>query len=376
MQFSILSITTVILAVSGAIDVQHSYIVKLKDTIRIPMQTHIDVVKSLFQDRTNFNEIKAIHENIGNMYNAKFSPNVLAKVKKMKEVEYVEPDSIVTIGTVQNNATWGLNRISQITKLRNTNYKYKYNYDGAGVTVYVVDTGIMINHPEFEGRARFGARFAGANDKDENGHGTHCAGTVGSKSYGVAKKVNLVAVRVLDDEGAGAMSGVIAGIDWVVGHRKKSEPSIITMSLGGGIVRSLNLAVEAAVKNGITVLVAAGNEDQDACDTSPASAPNAITVGATDMYDRRADFSNYGKCVDVFAPGVDILSTWNNGKTNIISGTSMATPHVAGLVAVFLSESHDTPKEVTKKLVKLASKGMVRGARFGSPNLLVHNGVF
>ncbi|KAJ9058031.1 hypothetical protein DSO57_1016713 [Entomophthora muscae] len=237
------------------------------------MQTHIDVVKSLFQDRTNFNEIKAIHENIGNMYNAKFSPNVLAKVKKMKEVEYVEPDSIVTIGTVQNNATWGLNRISQITKLRNTNYKYTYNYDGAGVTVYVVDTGIMINHPEFEGRARFGARFAGTNDKDENGHGTHCAGTVGSKSYGVAKKVNLVAVRVLDDEGAGAMSGVIAGIDWVVGHRKKSEPSIITMSLGGGIVRSLNLAVEAAVKNGITVLVAAGNEDQDACDTSPCLRP-------------------------------------------------------------------------------------------------------
>ncbi|KAJ9056420.1 hypothetical protein DSO57_1033191 [Entomophthora muscae] len=375
MQFSNLSILNAIIAVSCAIDIQHSYIVKLKGTIRIPMQIHIDVVKSLFQDRSNFNEIKAIHKNIGNMYNAKFSPNVLAKVKKMKEVEYVEPDSIVTINTIQNNATWGLNRISQLPKLRNTNYKYKYNYDGKDVTVYVLDTGILVEHPEFEGRARFGARFAGTNNKDEHGHGTHCAGTVGSKTYGVAKKVSLVAVRVLDKNSFGPMSGVVAGIDWVLGHHKASEPSVITMSLSGGIYKSLNLAIDTAISRGIPVVVAAGNKNQDACTNSPASAPNAITVGATDMNDYRAKFSNYGKCVDVFAPGVDILSTWNNGKTNTISGTSMATPHVAGLIAGFLSKSHLTPKEVTKKLLSLAVQDMVADAKFGTPNLLVNNGI-
>ncbi|KAJ9064663.1 hypothetical protein DSO57_1028024 [Entomophthora muscae] len=207
MQFSILSVATVILAVSGTIHVKNSYIVKLKEMTRIPMQTHIDVVKSLFQNKAGIDKIKAIHENIGNMYSATFSPSVLAKVKQMREVEYVEPDSIVTINTVQHNATWGLNRISQLLKLRTTDYKYNYTYDGSGVTVYVVDTGILISHPEFEGRARFGARFVGPNDKDENGHGTHCAGTVGSKTYGVAKKASLVAVRVLDREGEGPHLG-------------------------------------------------------------------------------------------------------------------------------------------------------------------------
>ncbi|KAJ9049034.1 hypothetical protein DSO57_1028734 [Entomophthora muscae] len=335
------------------------------------MQTHIDVVKSLFQDRSNFNEIKAIHKNIGNMYSAKFSPNVLAQVKKMREVEYVEPDSIVTINTIQNNATWGLNRISQLPKLRNTNYKY----DGKGVTVYVLDTGIMVEHPECEGRARFDARFAGTNNKDEHGHGTHCAGTVGSKTYGVAKKVSLVAVRVLDKNSFGPMSGVVAGIDWVLGHHKASEPSVITMSLSGGIYKSLNLAINTAISRGIPVVVAAGNKNQDACTNSPASAPNAITVDATDINDYRAKFSNYGKCVDVFAPGVNILSTWNNGKTNTISGTSMAAPHVAGFIAGFLSKSHLTPKEVTQKLLSLAVKDMVADAKFGTPNLLVNNGI-
>nr|ADK37839.1 putative subtilisin-like protease precursor [Entomophthora planchoniana] len=375
MKFSIFSIFAVILTVSGAIDVQDSYIVKLKETVRLPMQTHIDVVKSLFKDRSGINEIKAIHENIGYMYNAKFSKEVLAQVQAMGEVEYVEADSVVSIKTTQKGATWGLNRISQKSKLTNTTYQYNYQYDGSGVNVYIVDTGIMIKHPEFEGRARFGARFEGQNDNDENGHGTHCAGTVGSKSYGVAKKANLVAVRVLDEEGSGSISAVISGIDWVVGDHAKGDSSVLSMSLGGGKISALNTAVEAAVKGGVVVVVAAGNEDDDACDTSPASAPSAITVGATDMKDNRAYFSNYGECVDVFAPGVDILSTWNNGKTNSISGTSMATPHVAGLAAYFLSESKGTPKQITDKIIKSSSENLIKDVGSGSPNLLINNNV-
>ncbi|KAJ9049035.1 proteinase B [Entomophthora muscae] len=375
MKFTIQAISTVILAVSGAINVQNSYIVKLKETTRIPMQIHIDVVKSLFTERTGINKIKAVHENIGSMYTANFSPAVLAKVKEMQEVEFVEADSIVTINTVQNGATWGLNRISQKPKLSNTTYQYSYKYDGAGVNVYVVDTGIMVNHPEFQGRARFGARFIGSNDEDENGHGTHCAGTIASKSYGVAKQANLIAVRVLDEEGSGSISGVISGIDWVVGDHTGATASVLSMSLGGGKMASLNRAVKAAVKSGVVVVVAAGNEDQDACYTSPASEPSAITVGATDMEDSRAYFSNYGKCVDVFAPGVDIVSTWNNGETNSISGTSMAAPHVAGLAAYFLSESHLNPKEITDKILKLSSKDLIKGVGSGSPNLLINNDV-
>ncbi|KAI0244406.1 hypothetical protein L0F63_002925 [Massospora cicadina] len=350
-----------------------SYIVKLKGDVRVEMQAHIRQVETLFKARLGVgsNRIEAVYRNLGHMYNARFTEDVLEKVLELDEVEFIESDATVTINKVQNGSTWGLNRISQKSKLNTTDYQYRYIFDGSGVTVYVADTGIDIDHPEFEGRARFGARFAGTNDLDEDGHGTHCAGTIGSKTYGVAKNVGLVAVRVLDEFGSGTISGVVSGIDWVVGNR--TTDSVISMSLGGGKSQALNDAVEAAIANGVMVVVAAGNEGTDACETSPASAPNAITVGAIDRHDARAYFSNYGSCVDVFAPGVDILSTWKGGNTNTISGTSMATPHVAGLLAYFLSEKTASPHHLANKLIRLASKNLILNPGPGSPNLLVNN---
>ncbi|KAI0244112.1 hypothetical protein L0F63_001794 [Massospora cicadina] len=353
--------------------IEDSYLVKLKGNTKIPIDIHLAQVKKLFKPRSDGNAIRTVYSHLGSFYNARFTKDVHDKVKRMREVEFIEQDAIVSINAIQKNATWGLNRISQVDKLTTTDYSYTYGYDGSNVTVYVVDTGIKVGHPEFEGRARFGARFAGKTDEDENGHGTHCAGTIGSASYGVAKKATLVAVKVLDGSGSGSNSGVISGIDWIIGNRTEDDASVISLSLGGWKSKALNDAIEAAVASGVVAVVAAGNDNRDACNYSPASAPSAITVGATDINDARASFSNYGKCVDVFGPGVKIISTWNNGETNTISGTSMATPHVAGLAAYFLSEKKGTPEEVGNRIVSLASKDKITNPGSDSPNLLIFN---
>lgn len=357
--------------------IEGSYIIKLKGDTRIPIQAHLDSVKELFsKQRSAGNSIESVYDNLGNMYNAKLTEDVLDKVKAMKEVEYVENDAEVKMFATQANAPWGLARISSRTKLPAAGpYSYTYTGDGSGVSVYVVDTGIKIDHPEFEGRARFGAKFAGKNNDDENGHGTHCAGTVGSKSYGVSKKVDLVAVKVLDGAGSGTLSGVVSGINWAAGDKKGTKGNVISMSLGGGKTQALNDAADAAYKKGFVVVVAAGNENQDACNVSPASTPSAITVAAMDVKDARASFSNFGKCVDVFGPGVNILSTWNNGATNTISGTSMATPHVAGLAAYYLSLEALTNDQLIAKISSTATKNLITNPGTGSPNLMVNNSV-
>ncbi|KAJ9066512.1 proteinase B [Entomophthora muscae] len=357
-------------AVVGALVVQ-KYIVKLKAVTRMQMSAHFVAIDRLAEGRGG---VGKVYENLGGMYNARFSRKMLEKVKAMPDVEYVELDQSVHVMMQQQSAPWGLARLSQRQRLWGSSFTYNYSGDGAGVSVYVVDTGIMVGHAEFGGRARFGAKFAGDNDLDEHGHGTHCAGTIGSKTYGVAKNATLVAVRVFDGSGAGTDSGVIAGIDWAVGDKKGSKGNVISMSLGGSKSQALNDAVEAAFARGFVVAVAAGNEGQDACESSPASAPNAITVGASDVSDKRASFSNYGKCVDVFAPGVDIESTWNNGNTNSISGTSMAAPHVAGLAAYFLSQASLTPTQVTAHLVALSTKDIISDSVLGTPNLMAFNG--
>jgi cerevisin len=235
----------------------------------------------------------------------------------------------------------------------------KYVYDangGEGVTAFVIDTGINVNHVEFEGRARWGKTIP-QNDVDEdgNGHGTHCAGTIASRKYGVAKAAKLVAVKVLGSNGSGSMSDVVAGVNWAAAEAKKLaadalaelkatgktsyKGSVANMSLGGGKSPSLDRAVNAAVDSGLHFAVAAGNDNKDACNYSPAAAEKAITVGASTIQDTPAYFSNHGPCVDVFAPGLDILSTWIGSPyaTNKISGTSMASPHVAGLLAYYIS---------------------------------------
>lgn len=251
---------------------------------------------------------------------------------------------------------------------------------GTGVTAYIIDTGVHVAHKNFEGRARIGKSFSGDGTRDGNGHGTHVAGTIGSKTYGIAKNVSLVAVKVLDNQGSGSTSNVIAGIDWAAKdsqtHGKKRK-TVANMSLGGGASKALDRAVTAATKHGLVFAVAAGNSGRDACLLSPARVAEAITVAASDKYDKLASFSERGKCVDIIAPGVNILSTWNNGKTNVISGTSMATPHVCGVVALALAErDFDTVEEVKTYIKEIASKDRIEGRLRGAPNSLLYNKVF
>jgi len=290
-------------------------------------------------------------------------------------VKYVEQDQIMSISTVQSGATWGLDRIDQrALPLSGT---YVYNADGTGVTVYIIDTGINLTHSDYSGRAFTGVDkvTAGGTAADCNGHGSHVAGTVGGTTYGVAKKVKLVAVRVLDCSGSGSNSGVIAGIDWVTANRVL--PAAANMSLGGGFSATLNSAVDRSTAAGVTYAIAAGNSTADACNSSPASAASGITVGATDINDAFASFSNFGTCVHINAPGVNITSAWigSNTATNTISGTSMAAPHVGGTAALYLQVNPSaTPSQVRSALTSNATASKISGVPAGTPNLLLYSG--
>ncbi|HEU5127153.1 MAG TPA: S8 family peptidase [Glycomyces sp.] len=310
-----------------------------------------------------------------NGYLTEMSAAEAAKVAADDAVAFVEQNRTVSVADVQNDPpSWGLDRVDQLDLPLDD--AYEYLGDGSGVTAYIVDTGILASHDEFTGRVGEGYDFVDgdADPTDCNGHGTHVAGTVGGTNYGLAKEVTLVGVRVLDCSGNGTFAGVIDGIEWVGDNA--SGPSVANMSLGGGYSAAVNAAVESAVDAGVVFAVAAGNETQNACNVSPASAAAAITVGATDSGDARAYFSNFGSCVDVFAPGVGITSAWigSDSATNTISGTSMASPHVAGAVAVYLSlnpgaSTDDAADWVTGN----AGSGKVSDPQ-GSPNLLLYTG--
>jgi serine protease len=293
---------------------------------------------------------------------------------KDDRVAFIEADQMFSVGATQNNATWGLDRIDQANLPLNNTYVYDQN--GTGVRAYVVDTGVRTSHTQFGGRASSG--FTAINDgngtNDCNGHGTHVAGTVGSSTYGVAKNVNIVAVRVLDCAGSGSNSGVLAGIDWVKANHIK--PAVANMSLGGGTSTALDNAVNATVAAGVTMVVAAGNDNNNACNYSPARAANAITVGSTSSNDGRSSFSNYGNCLDIYAPGSSITSTWSTGNSaiNTISGTSMAAPHVAGVAALYLDDNPNaSPAQVQSAIESAAIANKVSDAKTGSPNLLLNN---
>jgi subtilisin family serine protease len=291
------------------------------------------------------------------------------------EVEYVEQNGLVSISESQPEATWGIDRLDQHDLP--LNQTYLYNASGRGVHAYIIDTGIRVSHNEFGGRAEhsFDSIEDGEKGNDCNGHGTHVAATVGGNLYGVAKGVRLHAVRVLNCKGSGSIAGVIAGVDWVANNRQL--PAVANMSLGGGKSDALDDSVRRAVAAGITFVVAAGNENADACTRSPARTSEAITVGATSNDDARASFSNWGRCVDVFAPGHEILSAWptDDASTRVLSGTSMAAPHVAGVAALFLERNASaTPAAVSSALVDNSTDGKVAKRGKCSPNRLMFSG--
>ncbi|MCU4529448.1 S8 family peptidase [Acinetobacter sp. P1(2023)] len=294
-------------------------------------------------------------------------------MKKNPNVLSVENDTIMKIdATTQSNPDWGLDRIDQKTLPLNSAYSYLQT--GSGTTAYIVDTGILSTHQQFSGRVLSGytAISDGNGTTDCNGHGTHVAGTVGGSTYGVAKNVSLVPIRILGCDGSGASSNVIAGLDWILKNGKK--PAVVNMSLGGGASTSLDSAVENLFNNGYVMVVAAGNSNTDACSSSPARVSKAITVAATDNTDTRASYSNYGSCVDIFAPGSQINSSWigSNTATKVLNGTSMATPHVAGVVAEMLQSTPTaTPQTISTNLLNQASTNVVKSPS-GSPNRLLY----
>ncbi|KAL7934601.1 peptidase S8/S53 domain-containing protein [Trichoderma chlorosporum] len=319
-----------------------------------------------------------VYQHVLNGFAGKLDQETLDALRNHPDVEYIEQDAVVKVNTFvqQTGAPWGLGRISHKARGSTT-----YVYDdsaGEGTCAYVIDTGVDDSHPEFEGRADLLISYISGQNTDGNGHGTHVSGTIGSRSYGVAKKTQIYGVKVLDDSGSGTLSNVIAGMDFVARDSQTRDcpnGSVANMSLGGSFSASINQAAASLTSSGVFLAVAAGNDDTDARNTSPASEPSVCTVGATTSSDARASFSNYGSVVDILAPGQDILSTWPNRQTNIISGTSMATPHITGLGAYLLTlEGPKTPQALCSYIQALSNGGILSDIPSGTVNYLAFNG--
>ncbi|CAE6474402.1 unnamed protein product [Rhizoctonia solani] len=357
-----------------------TYIVKLKSGI-VP-GSHLS--SSRF---AQYNE-RVYDSRVLNGYAIGLTPSAMEvlKTKYADQIEYVEEDQVVysTSEIVQNDATWGLQRISQKATLPQgssaTSLNYTYRYDssgGEGVDIYVFDTGVYVEHEEFGGRATHAPVFIDNSEPgDRYGHGTHCAGTAAGAQYGVAKKANIIDVKVLSDNGSGSVSAIIAGLSWAVANAKSTNrPGVISMSLGsyGPSTGAQADAVRQTVANGLTVVVAAGNEASSATEWTPANVDEAIVVGNLDIFDSQYRTSNYGPTLDVFAPGTNVISAGITGPsaTKVDTGTSMAAPHVAGIVAYLLSlEGPRTPAELSARIVDLAVPGVLSGLSPNTTNLV------
>ena len=317
-------------------------------------------------------KLKHTYQNALNGFAVEMSAEDAEALSQDFRVKYVEEDGVVTVDTTQTNPPWGLDRIDQ--RNRPLSGTYTYNWTGSGVRAYVIDTGIRTTHTQFGGRASNVFDAFGGNGADCNGHGTHVAGTIGGSTYGVAKSSLLRGVRVLDCNGSGSNSGVIAGVDWVT--QNHINPAVANMSLGGGASSALDTAVNNLSNSGVPIAVAAGNSNADACGSSPARAANAITTGATTTTDARASFSNFGTCLDIFAPGSGILSSWfsSDTATATLSGTSMASPHVAGVAALYKQFSPSASSTTVRNaIVNNATTNVVTSPGTGSPNRLLYS---
>jgi len=317
-------------------------------------------------------------------YGARLTDKKLQEIELLPEVEFVEKNQLFHVNEIQKDPlNWGLKRISKRVWTDMDHYVYPSS-SGENVYVYIVDTGVMIKHAEFEGRAIWGYSSIEyeQDEYDYHGHGTHVASTVAGVQHGVAKKSIIIAVKVLDKNGYGQTIDVIDGIEFVMkshiqmsGKSEKPVRAVANMSLGGGKSRALERAVEAAIRSGVQFAVAAGNENQNACGSSPAATVYAVTVGASTKMDVRSFFSNWGECVDIFAPGSDITAAWNDGQYKTISGTSMASPHVCGVMALIHAENEDflSPQELKELVIEVSTKDKLALVRTNSPNRLLYS---
>jgi subtilisin family serine protease len=353
---------------AGARIIKDAYIVVFRDDV-----ADVDQLTEALSKQGGF-KARFKYKNAIKGFAASIPEQALPGISRNPNVKYVEPDQEVRLEATQTGATWGLDRIDQ--QSLPLSGSYTYNSSGSSVDAYIFDTGIRYDHTEFGGRAfkLFDATITGGDGVDRNGHGTHVAGTVGGATYGVAKSVTLYGVKVLGDGGSGSYSGIIAGMEQVIIHHT-TKPAVGNMSLGGGASVSVDDAVRNVIADGVVMCVAAGNSNVDAINTTPARTIEAITVGSTTSTDARSSFSNYGSVVDIFAPGSSITSAWYTGTTatNTISGTSMASPHVAGASALYLEAfPGSTPAQVQQGLKNYAIPGKVTSVPAGTVNLLLY----